>query len=116
MLHRYGEFVVRRARLLLVISGVVLVAAAVFGAGAFGKLKNGGFDDPATQSSQAQQLIDQKYGGQSNLILLVTAKSGTVDAPSVAAAYQLRQGGPPVPLPGSISSENKPMSLARATA
>src|SRR5438874_1427589 len=86
MLQRYGEFVVRRARLLLVISGVVLVAAAVFGAGAFGKLKNGGFDDPATQSSQAQQLIDQKYGGQSNLVLLVTAKAGTVDAPSVAAA------------------------------
>ncbi|OLE21581.1 MAG: hypothetical protein AUG44_27120 [Actinobacteria bacterium 13_1_20CM_3_71_11] len=86
MLHRYGEFVVRRARLLLVISGVVLVAAAVFGAGAFGKLKNGGFDDPATQSSQAQQLIDQKYGGQSNLLLLVTAKSGKVDDPATAAA------------------------------
>src|SRR5205814_8794189 len=86
MLHRYGEFVVRRARLLLVISGVVLVAAAVFGAGAFGKLKNGGFDDPATQSSQAQHLIDQKYGGQSNLLLLVTAKSGRVDDPATAAA------------------------------
>src|SRR5436190_19407267 len=86
MLHRYGEFVVRRARLLLVISGVVLIAASVFGAGAFGKLKNGGFDDPAAQSSQAQHIIDQQYGGQSNLVLLVTARTGTVDDPAVAAA------------------------------
>jgi RND superfamily putative drug exporter len=85
MLHRYGEFVVRRARLLLVISGVVLIAAAVFGAGAFGKLKNGGFDDPASESSQAQHLIDSRYGGQSNLVLLITARSGTVDDSAVAA-------------------------------
>src|SRR5437764_15301119 len=86
MLYRYGKFIVRRARLLLVISGVVLIAASVFGAGAFGKLKNGGFDDPATQSSQAQQMIDKQYGGQSNLVLLVTARTGTVDDPGVAAA------------------------------
>ncbi len=85
MLHRYGEFVVRRARLLLVISGVLLVAATVFGAGAFGMLKNGGFDDPASESSQAQHLIDSRYGGQSNLVLLVTATSGTVDGPAVAS-------------------------------
>jgi putative drug exporter of the RND superfamily len=85
MLYRYGEFVVRRARLLLVISGVLLVAAAVFGVGAFGKLKNGGFDDPASESSQAQHLIDTRHGGQNNLVLLVTATSGTVDDPAVAS-------------------------------
>ena len=68
MLQRYGEFVVRRARLLLVISGVVLIAAAVFGAGAFGKLKNGGFNDPNTASSRAQQMINDQYGGQTNLV------------------------------------------------
>src|SRR6266545_2298214 len=86
MLHRYGEFVVRRARLLLAFSGLLLIAAAIFGAGAFDKLKNGGFDDPAAQSSQAQHLINERYGGQTNLVLLVTAKAGTVDDPAVAAA------------------------------
>ncbi len=86
MLHRYGEFVARRARVLLAISGVLLVAAIVFGGGAFGKLKNGGFDDPAAQSTKAQQLIDDRFGGQTNLVLLITAKSGTVDQPAVAAA------------------------------
>jgi RND superfamily putative drug exporter len=79
MLHRYGEFVARRARLLLLLSFLLLAGAAVVGAGAFGKLKNGGFDDPAAPSSQAQQLIDAKFGGQTNLVLLVTPRSGTVD-------------------------------------
>ena len=86
MLQRYGEFVVRRARLLLVISGVVLIAAAVFGAGAFGKLKNGGFNDPNTASSRAQQMINDQYGGQTNLVLLVSAPDGTVDDPARAVA------------------------------
>ncbi|OLB78525.1 MAG: hypothetical protein AUI14_12890 [Actinobacteria bacterium 13_2_20CM_2_71_6] len=86
MLHRYGEFVVKRAKLLLGISGVLLVAAAVFGSGAFGQLKNGGFDDPAAQSSQAQQLINERYGGQTNLVLLVTAQAGTVDDATTATA------------------------------
>jgi putative drug exporter of the RND superfamily len=86
ILHRYGRFVVRRARLLLAISGVLLVAATVFGTGAFGKLKNGGFDDPAAASTQAQRLINERYGGQTNLVLLVTAKAGTVDDPAAASA------------------------------
>jgi RND superfamily putative drug exporter len=86
MLHRYGAFVARRARLILVLGFVAVVAAGVLGAGAFGKLKNGGFDDPASQSTQAQQLIDAHFGGQTNLVLLVQARSGSVDDPAVAAA------------------------------
>jgi RND superfamily putative drug exporter len=86
MLHRYGDFVVRRARLLLVISGLLLAAAGVFGTGAFGSLKNGGFDDPAAESSRARQLIEARYQGEVNLVLLVTGKSGPVDDPAVATA------------------------------
>jgi len=86
MLYRYGEFVARRARLLLVLSVLLMVGAGILAAGAFGKLKNGGFNDPGAESTQAQQLIDDHFGGQTNLVLLVTAKSGTVDDPAVAAA------------------------------
>src|SRR6516165_9493915 len=86
MLHRYGAFVARRARLVLVLAFLALIAAGVLGAGAFGKLKNGGFDDPAAPSTQAQQLIATRFGGQTNLVLLVRAKHGTVDDPAVAAA------------------------------
>jgi RND superfamily putative drug exporter len=86
MLHRYGAFVARRARLILVLSAVALIGASILGVGAFGKLKNGGFDDPSAQSTQAQQLIDAHFGGQTNVVLLVRARSGTVDDPAAAAA------------------------------
>jgi RND superfamily putative drug exporter len=86
MLHRYGAFVARRARLLLALSFLVMVVAGILGAGAFGKLKNGGFADPAAPSTQAQQLIDAHFGGETNLVLLVKAKTGTVDQPATADA------------------------------
>jgi RND superfamily putative drug exporter len=86
MLHRYGAFVARRAKLLLALSFLVMVAAGVLGAGAFGKLKNGGFADPAAESTQAQQLIDAHFGGQTNLVLLVRAKTGDVDETATATA------------------------------
>jgi putative drug exporter of the RND superfamily len=86
MLHRYGEFIARRARLMLVVSGIALVAMALVGFGAFGKLRTGGFEDPAAQSSRAAQVVDAKYGGATNLVLLVHAKGGSVDAADVKAA------------------------------
>ncbi len=88
MLHRYGEFVARRAKLLLTLSLLVMIGAGILGAGAFGKLRNGGFNDPDAQSTQAQHLIDSRFGGQTNLVLMVTAKTGTVDDATVAAAGQ----------------------------
>jgi putative drug exporter of the RND superfamily len=86
MLHRYGQFVARRAKLLLTLSLLVMVGAGVLGAGAFGKLTNGGFSDPDAESTQAQRLIESRFGGQTNLVLLVTAKSGTVDDSAAAVA------------------------------
>src|SRR5690349_17168289 len=84
MLHSYGTFIHRHARLVLIISALALIAAAVVGVGAFGKLKSGGFDDPASDSTKAQRLVDDRFGGDSNLVLLVHAKSGTADDQAVA--------------------------------
>jgi RND superfamily putative drug exporter len=91
MLHRYGAFVARRARLLLVLGFLALIGAGILGAGAFGKLKNGGFDDPAAPSTQALQLIDERFGGQTNLVLLVTANAGDVDSVEDAGTELTRQ-------------------------
>jgi RND superfamily putative drug exporter len=85
MLYRYGMFVARRARLLLAVSFVLMVGAAVLGTSAFGKLTNGGFADPSAPSTRASQLIEARFGGQTNLVLLVSADSGTVDNPEIAA-------------------------------
>jgi RND superfamily putative drug exporter len=61
----------------------------VLGFGAFGKLKTGGFLDPGAQSTTAQTLIDQRFGGSDGVVLLVHAEAGTVDdAPARAAGAE----------------------------
>jgi RND superfamily putative drug exporter len=87
MLHRLGELVYRRARLVLVVTGILLAAAAVIGVGAFGKLQGGGFDDPNSQSARAANQINARFGGHDNLVFLVRAAAGSsVDSPDVRAA------------------------------
>ena len=77
---------VRRARLVLVVALLAVVGFGVLGLGAFGKLKTGGFQDPGAESTIAQTLTDQRFGGSVGVVLLVHAKAGTVDnAPARAA-------------------------------
>jgi len=92
MLAHLGAFVTRRARLVLVMAAIVLLVAAVLGVGAVGQLKGGGFVDPRSESQRAQDRLDDRFGGQPNLILLVTTPSGTVDDPAAAAAGQALAG------------------------
>src|SRR6516164_6435899 len=84
-----GSFVVRRARLVLVAALLAVVGFGVLGFGAFGKLKTGGFADPGAQSTIAQTLTDQRFGGSDGVVLLVHAETGTVDgAPARAAGAE----------------------------
>ncbi|HEY3002508.1 MAG TPA: MMPL family transporter, partial [Kribbellaceae bacterium] len=73
MFHRVGEFVVRRARLVLVVTVLVLAGAAVLGTAAFSKLQGGGFDDPGAESTRAARTLAAKFGDQTNVVLLVDA-------------------------------------------
>lgn len=86
MFARWTAVVTRRPKLVLVATLVVVLGLAVVGGGAFGKLLTGGFDDPGSDSTQAADLVDDRFGGDPNLILLVTAVQGTVDDTSVADA------------------------------
>src|SRR5580765_307978 len=87
MLTALGAFTVRRARLVLALSGFVLVAATALGIGAFSALKTAGaFQDPSAPSTKAQQLLDRHFGGANNVVLLVEATHGTVDDAAVAQA------------------------------
>ncbi|MFI6202050.1 MMPL family transporter, partial [Streptomyces phaeochromogenes] len=56
---------------------------SVVGVGAFGKLVGGGFDDPDSQSTQASRVIDEKFGGEANLVLLVSSGTQRVTDPAV---------------------------------
>ena len=81
-----GHFAVRRHRLVLAVTLLAVVAAAVLGSGVFGKLHSGGFEDPGSESSKAADALTQRFGqGEPNLVLLATAGAGGVDTPSATA-------------------------------
>ncbi|MEV0935324.1 MMPL family transporter [Streptomyces phaeochromogenes] len=88
MFERIAELAIRRSRLVLVIAVVAVALMGALGAGAFGKLLGGGYDDPASQSSRAAKVIDEKFGGETNLVLLVRASEGRVDAPAAQQSGQ----------------------------
>jgi RND superfamily putative drug exporter len=89
MLERMARLVVRRRKLVLVLTGVAFVVAGAFGAGVFGSLKTGGFDDPGAESTKVRRILRDQFGqAEPNLVLVVTAKQGSVDDPAAAAAGQ----------------------------
>ncbi|MFD8221734.1 MMPL family transporter [Streptomyces sp. NPDC059697] len=88
MFERLAELAIRRSRLVLVIAVVAVALMGVLGAGAFAKLRGGGFDDPASESTRAAKVIDDKFGGETNLVLLVRAPEGRVDTPAVTRSGQ----------------------------
>nr|WP_180218734.1 MMPL family transporter [Streptomyces albus] len=70
----------------MLLSLLAVVALAAVGFGAFGKLQGGGFDDPDSPSSRAAALIEDEFGGEDNLVLLVRAQGGDLEAPPVQRA------------------------------
>ena len=65
---------------------VFFIAAALLGGGVASRLGSGGFDDPASESSRATDVIKRDFGKQQpDLVLLVTARRGTVDDADVQA-------------------------------
>lgn len=64
-MYTWGRIVAARARLVLA-GGLVLVAvAAAFGLGVFDSLSDGGFDDPASESSRALEAERETFGSRS---------------------------------------------------
>ncbi|NHI11918.1 integral membrane protein [Streptomyces sp. KO7888] len=88
MFERVAELAIRRSRLVLVIAALAVAVMGFVGGGAFTKLLPGGFDDPNSQSSRAVEVIDDKFGGETNLVLLVDTPDGGVDTPAAKSAGQ----------------------------
>jgi RND superfamily putative drug exporter len=86
MFYRLGHFVAAHAKAVLATAGIAVVICAVLGVGVFGRLLSAGFDDPSSASSQAKVLLDQKFGGQPDMIFLIHARTGTVDAAGPTAS------------------------------
>jgi RND superfamily putative drug exporter len=75
-----AQFTVRRRRAVLVAGVLLTVLAGVLGAGALNALSLSRIDAPGSESDRARTVLaDQFRTGPPNLVLLVTAKDGTVD-------------------------------------
>lgn len=80
---------VRRPWAVLLISAIGLTIAAIFGADVQDRLIPGGFDDPGSESANAAAMVQDEFGVRpTDVVLLVTAAGGDVDAPAVAEAGQ----------------------------
>jgi RND superfamily putative drug exporter len=89
MLSRLAPTLVRRRRLVLLVSVIALAIAGAYGGGVAKNLVGGGFDDAGAESSKAKATLEREFGqGEPNLVLLATADGGDVDAPAAAAAGQ----------------------------
>ncbi len=88
MINRLAYLTVHHRRLVLAVSVGVLLGFLALAVGTFSVLKTGGFDDPKSDSTQAKNLLDQNFAGQTNLVFLVspTNPGRSVDDPAVAAA------------------------------
>ncbi|PJE99553.1 hypothetical protein CUT44_03300 [Streptomyces carminius] len=87
MLSWIAGLVLRHTRAVLLASLVAVLAMAAVGLGAFGKLQSGGFEDPDAPSSRAAALIEERFGGETNLVLLVEPREGArLDSPAVERA------------------------------
>ncbi|CAN5678993.1 MMPL family transporter [soil metagenome] len=88
MFTRLGRFTVRRRRLVLALTVLFVVAAGGLGAGAFGVLEDGGFDDPGSESFRASEFLSEELGASDpEIVLLVKAARGDdVDDPAVTTA------------------------------
>src|SRR5580658_4743487 len=88
MFERWGRFIYRRRRLVLLVAGLVVVAAAVWGTGVFGKLQSqGGFAPPGSQSQQEANLAQAAFGRDgADVVVLYTSKDMTVSSPAYRSA------------------------------
>jgi RND superfamily putative drug exporter len=80
MFGRIGRFAATHARGVLVVALLVMLGAGALGVTAFGKLRTeGGFTDSNADSSTAQGLLNRHFGGDNDILFLVSPVSGTVD-------------------------------------
>jgi trehalose monomycolate/heme transporter len=91
MLARFGGILYRTRWLVLFLALLIVAGAVVFGTGLFGSLKSGGFNDPASESSRAEALLNAKLGGSTADIIILMSNNSikATDATFMDAATQL---------------------------
>ncbi len=84
----WGAQVFRLRAWVLAGAAAFLVLAAVWGTGVFGALGDTGFEDPASEASQATTAAEAILGGGHDLLVLVRSDDLTVDDPAFASGVE----------------------------
>ncbi|HEX5542178.1 MAG TPA: MMPL family transporter [Micromonospora sp.] len=93
----WGRAIVRLRWAVLATAVVLVGVGATWGAGVFGALTGGGFEDPTSESSRARERITAELGRQDfHLLVLYSSDTATVDQPAfrdpvTTTLQQLRQ-------------------------
>jgi trehalose monomycolate/heme transporter len=85
---RWGHFVYRRRKVVLLLATLAMAGAVVWGTGVFGSLQSaGGFTAPGSQSHQATNLATQAFGRDTaDVVVLYRSASQTVRDPAYREA------------------------------
>lgn len=86
MLTKLALFTIRRKKWVLSFTLLFFLASAFFGTGAFGVLKTEGFEDPSSESTRAEELLEEHFGGgEPNIVLVMSAEGRNVDEPALVS-------------------------------
>ncbi|GAB2918927.1 MMPL family transporter [Micromonospora polyrhachis] len=79
----WGRAVVRLRWVVLAAAVLLAVIGATWGTGVFGSLTGGGFDDPASESSQLRERVTEGLGSYgADLVVLYSSDTATVEQPA----------------------------------
>ena len=85
MFEKLGKFIVKRAKVVLLVFILATLAAGAIGSQAFGRLDSGGYSDKNSESSKAADYVINKFKVQEPIVTLVLDSKTSVTDPEVAA-------------------------------
>lgn len=90
MLNRIALLAIAAPRRVLVLSALVMIAAAIFGIPVAKSLSAGGFQDPTSESARATQLLTDKFHqGDMQLIITVSSPDGVTSPAATAVGKEI---------------------------
>jgi uncharacterized membrane protein YdfJ with MMPL/SSD domain len=96
MLDRWSKVLVRRPLVVLLVGVALTLAAGAYGAGVFGSLSQGGFDDPGSESSQALELERDELGNHgADVIAIYSSDELQADDPAFQERVEATLAGLP---------------------
>ena len=82
---RLGEFIVRRARLVLVLFFGGVVLAGVVGSQVFAALGTAGYNDPGSDSARAATVLSEEFATSEPILVMAVTSPAGVDDPAATA-------------------------------